>query len=419
MQENVNALVHRIDGARMRELLVDFANVQSVNDRALAAAEWYAGLLRASGAVEASVRREGLVAPAVVAGFPGSTRAPALQFVGYLASPGAVRRRAFSVDGHVYGRAVGSSAAGLIAAAEAARILATDSPLPGGGLLFLARPMGDPSEESADYARLIAQGVVGKAVVITSGPSRMVPVAGMGSCMFQVVFSAPSELGMASGPQVTVIDAAHLLCGALRRRHRALHGECDSLAGPEAIVVGRIGGGERFDLMPGSSWVQGVWRYGPSRGERSVRAEIERVARRAAAACGATALVTMRVGRQPFWLDQTLPLVRALQAGYHDAWGSDLPVGGCCVPCDIPIFLAHGVPAVCHGPRLAPVRAEGGEECVATEDLIRLAEVYLRLSVSILRETARDHESGSSEARAAVEPSRLSQTSLVGQGRCP
>src|SRR6185437_11369945 len=102
MREDVSALVHRIDGGRMRELLVDFANLQGVNDRSLAAAEWYAGLLRASGAVEARVRHEGLIAPAVVAGFPGTTRAPALQFVGYLALPGAVRRRAFSVNGHVY-----------------------------------------------------------------------------------------------------------------------------------------------------------------------------------------------------------------------------------------------------------------------------------------------------------------------------
>jgi len=420
MQEDVNALVHRIDGGRMRELLVDFANLQSANDRALGAAEWYAGLLRASGAAEASVRREGLISPAVVAGFPGTSRAPALEFVGYLASPGTMRRKAFSVSGQVYGRGVGSTAAGLIAAAEAARVLALQGPLPGGGLLFLARPMGDPIEAAADFERLTTQGVVGRAVVITSGPSRLLPIVGLGSCMFQAVFTAPGDLGSASGPQSTVIDSAHLFCSSLRRRQRALQGTCDSLAGPEAIVVGRIGGGEHFDLTPASSWVQGVWRYGPSRPEQSVRAELDRMARKAAAACGARVQVTMRVGRPPFHLDRSLPLVQGLQAGYRTAWGTDLPVGGCCVPTDVPLFLAHGVPAVCHGPRQAPVRAEGGEECVAIEDLIRLAEVYVRLSVSILRETSQG-----AGGPIRLDPpgsatdllSRAPHVSLAGQGR--
>lgn len=417
MREDVNALVHRIDSGRMRELLVDFVNLQSVNDRALAASEWYAGLLRASGAVEARVRHEGLIAPAVVAGFPGTMRAPALQFVGYLALPGPVRRRAFSVNGHVYGRAVGTCAAGLIAAAEAARVLATDSPLPGGGLLFLARPIGDPSAGTEDFARLIGQGIVGKAAVITSGPSRLVPLEGLGSCMFQVVFTAPGEHGTMSGPEATVIDAAHMLCSALRRRQRALHRECTSLAGPEAVVVGRMGGGEHFELTPGTSWVQGVWRFGPSRGERSTRAEIEGLARRAAAACGATAVTTFRVGRQPFVLDRAFPLVRELQASYRAVWGSDLPEGGCRVPSDMSIFLSHGVPAVCHGPRQVSVRAEGGEECVAIDDLVRLAEVYLRLSVSILRESTPDGGSALSGGDAVINTARESQAALVGQGR--
>lgn len=384
MQDEVTSLVRRIDGARMRELLVDFANCQSASDRSLGAAEWFAGLLRASGAVEAGVRGDGLAAPAVVAGFPGRHRSPTLQFMGYFAQPGPARRRAFAAADHVYGRAVASGAAGLIAAAEAARVLAAHGPMPGGGLLFLARPCGDSWEAAADLSHLMRRGILGQGAVITGGAWRAVPVVGMGSCMFQVVFSLLEDQGSPCDLQATALDAAHRFCSLLRRRQRVLAREPDPLAGAETIVVGRMGGGEQFDVAPSSSWVQGTWRFGPGRREQALRAELADLAGRAAATSAATVTVTTRVVREPFRLDHALPLIRGLQAGYRAAWGNDLPEGSCASPTDVPLFLGHGVPAVCHGPRATTMRAGGGEECVSMADLVRLAEVYVRLSLSFL-----------------------------------
>ncbi len=220
MPDELGLLARRIDGDRMRELLVDFANLQLKSDRAVATAEWIAGLLRASGAVEAGVRGRDLRTPLVVAGFPGTHRGPTLQFMGYFAGRAGASRKAFAADGCVYGPAVASSAAGLIAAAEAARILAAHGPMPGGGLLFTARALTDQADDASDIGRMVDMGIAGQAVVITSGPATVLPVNGQGMCRFEVKFAIPETgRGCFEGPS-SAIDAAHAFCGTLRR-HQA------------------------------------------------------------------------------------------------------------------------------------------------------------------------------------------------------
>ncbi len=79
-------------------------------------------------------------------------------------------------------------------------------------------------------------------------------------------------------------------------------------------------------------------------------------------------------------------------AAYRDVWGRDLPLGTATSPNDLPLFLGRGIPAVCHGPLPGPVASAIDEECVSVEDLVRLAEVYARLSLSYLhRETSSTH----------------------------
>ena len=398
MREEVGALARRIDGGRMRELLVDFVNLQGASEHSVVPAEWFAGLLRASGAVEARVYGRGTAAPVVVAGFPGTQREPTLQFMGYVAAPGRASRKAFAADGYVHGPAVASSAAGLLAAAEAARILATHGPMPGGGLLFTARAVGGRIDGASDIGKLIDMGIAGQAVVITSGPSKVLPVAGQGTCMFEVEFTAPEGAPRPSEMPTTVIDAAHALCGVLRRRHAAAARIVDGLTGPETIVVGKIGGGELFDTVPRSSWLHGAWRYGVSRTEAAVQGELDHLAHRVAATCGVRARVTVRALRPSYRVDTAHSPVHDLSAAYQAVWGHHLPFGGSTLPSDVPLFLARGIPAVCHGPRPMPMESNSDVECVSVDDMARLAEVYLRLSLTYLH-----HQSVSAQARWAAD----------------
>ncbi|MGH2391391.1 MAG: hypothetical protein ACRDIE_24620 [Chloroflexota bacterium] len=384
MKEEAATLAGRIDSRRMRELLVDFANVQGAGDRPHIAAEWFAGLLRASGAVEARVHRRDMAAPAVVAGFPGTKRAPTLQFMGYFAAPGSVRRKAFAVGDEVRGRAVASTAAGLIAAVEAARVLAAHGPMPGGGLLFTAHPAGNWAAAASDIGRLIDQGIVGHTLIITSGDSSIIPVAGQGTCRFEIEFSTSEADTTNAGKHSMVIDAAHAFCRALHRRRDGAGRAVDALTGPDTIIVGRMGGGEGFDSPPSSSWLQGAWRYGAGRTEETVYAELTSIAQRIAAASSTIATLKLSVLRAPYYLDPAEPLIETLQLGYRETWGRDIPKGRATYPTDVPLFLAHGIPALCHGPRPG-LRTADGEESVSVEDVTRLAEVYLRLSLAYLR----------------------------------
>jgi acetylornithine deacetylase/succinyl-diaminopimelate desuccinylase-like protein len=405
MNEEAAALAGRIDGRRMRELLVDFANVQGSGDRPHVAAEWFAGLLRASGAVEARVYRRGMAGPAVAAGFPGLNRAPTLQFMGYFAAPGPASRKAYSAGGDVHGRAAASTAAGLIAAVEAARILAAHGPMPGGGLLFTAHPADSRAQTAADIGLLTDMGVVGQAVVITSGDSSVIPVAGQGTCQFEVEFLLPTTGAIATDAHSTVIDAAHIFYKALKRKRAEAAYAVDALTGPDIIVVGRMGGGEGYDSPPSSSWLQGVWRYGPSRTAEMVREELNLIAQRIAAASGTLVKLSLNVLRPPYCLDPAAPLVQTLQRGCREVWGRDLPKGRATYPSDVPLFLARGVPAICHAPRPGSHSA-GDEECVSMEDVSRLAEVYLRLSLAYL-------SSSGEAANSLAAKTRLEERAMV------
>jgi acetylornithine deacetylase/succinyl-diaminopimelate desuccinylase-like protein len=392
MPDELGLLGRRIDGKRMRELLVDFANLQLNSERVVATAEWIAGLLRASGAVEARVNGRDRRAPIVVAGFPGTRRGPTLQFMGHFAAPGRAPRKAFAAEDRVHGPAVVSSAAGLIAAAEAARVLAAHGPLPGGGLLFTARALSNQADEASDIGRMVDLGIAGQAVVITSGPATLLPALGQGACRFEVKF-ALSETGRGcfEGPS-SAIDAAHAFCGAVRRRQAAAARPAHSAGEPETIVVGSVGAGDCFDTVARSSWLRGTWRYRLGRTELEVRGELEHIVQRVAAAWGAQATLSVQVIQAPYRLDVMSSPVHDLLAAYRDVWGRELPLGTAMSPSDLPLFLGRGIPAVCHGPRPMPVTSDVDAECVSVADMVRLAEVYARLSLSYLhRETRSGH----------------------------
>jgi acetylornithine deacetylase/succinyl-diaminopimelate desuccinylase-like protein len=409
MPDELGLLGRRIDGNRMRELLVDFANLQLRSERAVATAEWIAGLLRASGAVEARVNWRDRSAPIVVAGFPGTRRGPTLQFMGHFAAQGGAGRKAFAADGRVHGPAVASSAAGLIAAAEAARILSAHGPMPGGGLLFTARALSNQADEASDIGRMVDMGIAGQAVVITSGPATILPALGQGACRFEAKFAiSDSGRGCFDGPS-SAIDAAHAFCGAVRRRQTAAARSAPAAGDPETIVVGSVGAGDCFDTVARSSWLRGTWRYRLGRTELDVRGELEHMVQRVAAAWGAQATLSVQVIQAPYRLDVTSSPVHDLLAAYRDVWGRELPLGAATSPSDLPLFLGRGIPAVCHGPRPMPVSPDVDEECVSVADLVRLAEVYARLSLSYLH-----RETRSGQAKYAPEDLVESTEMLAG-----
>ena len=397
MPYDLSAVLRRVDARRMRELLVDFANVPSIPEDPSGPAEWYAGLLRASGAVESRVIDDVPHSPCVVAGFPGVRRSPTLQFSGYLDTDGGNARRAYAASGKIFGKGVASAKGGLIAAAEAARVLSEYGPVPGGGLLMVARSRRDtPDARPEDLLHLIERGIVGQAVVITADDHDVAPIMGLGLGLFRAVFTAPPDgaaarahlrtsAAGASSLAATPIDAAHAFCTQLRRRSIALVNYKDTHGAAESVTVGQIVGGERIDRVPSSCCVQGAWRWLPERSAWDVYGELEAMARKAAVFCGMRAEVTLEPACQAYRLDQGEPIVASLCAAFHDVWNAELPFGASVRINEVPTFLEKaGVAAVCHGPHNHAAGIDPADESVSIDELTRTARVYISLALHYL-----------------------------------
>lgn len=395
MSLDAGDLLDQISPHRMRELLLDFANIPSPPHRTAVAAEWYAGCLRASGAAEVCIMRDWLHAPTVVAGFPGLRRAPILEINGHLDAVQIGPAQAGWDGATIVGRGIVSGKAELIAAAEAARVLASAGPLPGGGLLIVAHSRHEPPDgDGQDLATHIERGVVGDAVVIAGGGSRVIPVAGLGLGIFRAVFSplsAPMHerhrlLNDSSGGGTlgyTAIDAAQAFAVMLRRRAARLARECDPLIGAESLFVSRIEGGDRYDRLPASCCVEGNWRWMPERHAGEVFRELEAMAQLAAHRRSARVDLTLAPCREGFRIDPQSPIVGALRLAHATVSGQPIPLGASMYASDAAIFRrTAGVDAVCHGVDTTSLRTD--RESVTLDELVRVARTYLCLAVSYL-----------------------------------
>lgn len=425
MHSDVEGLLRRVNAHRMRELLLDFANIPSPPGDTAIAAEWYAGCLRASGAAEAMVVRDWPRTPCVVAGFPGMRRSPTLEFSGHLDTPPAAACRAHCDGSRVHGIGVAWNKGGLIAAAEAARVLCSQGPLPGGGLLIVAHSRCEaPEGDGQDLATLIRRGMVGDAALITTGDHALAPVSGLALGIFRAIFSlnetaqhertpAPRPPGRAGR---TTIDAAHAFCLALHRRHRALDWQADPATGAESIFVSRIAGGEQFNREPARCLVEGTWRWQPERTAWDIEQELASLVGQIRSRYDVRVEISLAPVRDGYRLTHGEQVVRSLRSAFHTVAGRDLPLGSSTFATDVPIFIREGrVAAISHG--LDARSSQTGDEWVAVDDLVRLAQIYICAALDYLSQSALGRHKPGPEAAARPPASASWQGQPVAGGR--
>jgi acetylornithine deacetylase/succinyl-diaminopimelate desuccinylase-like protein len=386
--ETTIAVLARLRQAVSRDRLLDTASrlvaVPSRTGEAGAVADCLAGILRDDGfTVE---RREAgwPAAPVVVvrldAGRPGRT----LQFNGHLDTVHLPFVAPAVKDGLLTGSGASDMKGGTAAAVEALRALRDTGALSAGSVLLTAHDLHEaPWGFGEQLDQLIAEGVVGDAVLLPEPLSERLPLVGRGAATWRAVVrrsGPPVHEVMRPPGEPSVIAAGAELVARLGRLGERLAARSDPLAGAESVFIGQIHSGEIYNQYPQECILDGTRRWLPGTARAEVEREFRALLGDLAEATGTTVEAEFRFIRDAFRLEPDDPLVRAFQEAHAALTGRPLPVGPKPFVDDGNSFYGlKGVPAITHGPRA------GGQhtvhEWVDVEDMVRVAQLYALTAV--------------------------------------
>ncbi len=319
------------------------------------------------------------VSPAVVArlrsGRPGRT----LQFNGHLDTVH-LPFVAPKVEGDLLtGSGSCDMKGGTAAAVEALLALRDAEALAGGSVLLTAHDLHEaPWGFGLQLDTMIAQGIVGDAVLIPEPLCGHLPVAGRGQACWMVTLSRPGppiHEVMRPLDEPSVIAAGAEFVRRLVELDRSVASQVDPVAGRSSAFVGQIHSGEIFNQYPQTCWLEGTRRWIPGVDRHQVEAEFRSILDDLARQTGATVDVEFQLVRDAFHLDTSHPFVDDFRMAYELISSSKIADGPKPFVDDGNSFSAlGGVPAITHGP------LAGGQhtvsEWVSIDDLVRVAHLY-------------------------------------------
>jgi acetylornithine deacetylase/succinyl-diaminopimelate desuccinylase-like protein len=275
--------------------------------------------------------------------------------------------------------------AGVAAAVEALRVLRDTGLLPGGSILLTAHDLHEsPWGDGSQLDRLIANGIVGDAVLLPEYLNTCLPVIGRGGLIWKAAIRRPGvpiHEVMRTKDEPSVIAAAAELISRLMKLDQELSTKADAMAGSESLFIGQIHSGEIFNQYPQECLIEGTRRWLPGTKRGEVEAELLRVFDDTSHATGATITGTFHLMRDAFWLEQKDPLVSAFQQAYETTAGQRLPIGAKPFCDDGNSFWSLAkVPAITHGPKAGG--AHTLDEWVSIDDLVRVAQVYALTAIA-------------------------------------
>jgi succinyl-diaminopimelate desuccinylase len=137
-----------------------------------------------------------------------------------------------------------------------------------------------------------------------------------------------------------------------------------------------------------ATWVgallgRGTRRYPPRQTLEMVSDELTELGQAVAKNVGCHVLVELQPSERPFVVDESEPIVKAVQKAYLLAVGRPLPAAGMGFARDVSQFVNAGsIPAVYHG--RDSTTAHSDAEFVEVADLVRCAKVRLRAAILYL-----------------------------------
>jgi acetylornithine deacetylase/succinyl-diaminopimelate desuccinylase-like protein len=317
--------------------------------------------------------------PAVVARLSGGRPGKAIQFDGHLDTVH-LPFVPFAQDGGVIRGSGAADMKGGIAAALEALLAAREAGLPeAGAILFTAHDLHEaPWGFGQQFDRLLADGVVGDAVLIPEPLSDLLPVAGRGQACWMVTIrrdGPPVHEVMRRPDAPRVIAAAAELIRRLGALDEHLATQVDPVAGRSSVFIGQVHSGEIYNQDPPSAWLEGTRRWVPGRDRRGAEAEFRAILDALAAETSTTIDAEFQLVRDAFALDAGSPFVVDFQAAFAAISGRPLPTGPKPFVDDgNSVWANTGAPAVTHGPRAGGQHTV--EEWASIDDLVRVAHLY-------------------------------------------
>jgi acetylornithine deacetylase/succinyl-diaminopimelate desuccinylase-like protein len=323
-------------------------------------------------------------APAVCVWLESGVSGPTLQFNGHLD----VVHLPFVAPRVEGGLLRGSGAAdmkgGVAAAVEAAIALREAGWPRAGRLLLTAHDLHEaPWGRGTQLDRMIAEGIVGDAVLIPEPLCTHLPIRGRGQACWLARFSRsgnPSHEVLHPADEGHPVIAAADLAVRLAALNARLAGELDEVAGHSSVFVGQIHGGALYNQSAREAWVEGTRRWVPGVARGEVERELRALVDRVGYDHRVRAELEYQVVRDAFALDPGAAVARAFQTAITSQNGAPLPLGAKLFVDDGNSFAAHaGVAAITHGPRAGGQHTT--DEWVEIDDLSRVARVYVETAI--------------------------------------
>jgi acetylornithine deacetylase/succinyl-diaminopimelate desuccinylase-like protein len=288
----------------------------------------------------------------------------------------------------ICGRGAEDMKGGLVAMVHAARAaqgaLRRAGVAPGGdvwlsGVVGHETPVGKKEGPLRLIERLRSGAQPADAILVCEGPAAIWR-ASLGSALFTLTVDAdrpPIHTSRvpyrenpvrAFGPLMAALDALDA---------RLTAAPSDHLAGQDRINVGIVNAGDYPNRLPVRLQVTGTRRWGGGQTAGGVKAELEALARDAAAASGLELRTTVELEgiREPFEVATDHPLVGALRRAGERVTGSPPAEIGLPLVGDASLYVAAaGVPAVYYGPEYRTAHSD--DERVAVAALLRAARIY-------------------------------------------
>jgi acetylornithine deacetylase/succinyl-diaminopimelate desuccinylase-like protein len=273
---------------------------------------------------------------------------------------------------------------GIAAAVEAVRVLRETGALTGGRVLLTAHDLHEaPWGFGAQLDRMLADGLVGDAVLLPEPLDSVLPVAGRGQACWKAVVrrvGPPVHEVMRPPGEPSVIAAGARLVHRLGELDAALAGQSDPVAGRASAFIGQIHSGEIYNQYPQECFLEGTRRWLPGTSRQEVEREFRELIDGVARDSNTTIDLRYQLVRDAFFLDRGDPLVSDFQTAYSSLRGTPLPYGPKPFVDDGNAFWGSArIPAITHGPRA------GGQhtvnEWVSIDDLVRVATLYALTAV--------------------------------------
>ncbi|CAN5529743.1 M20 family metallopeptidase [soil metagenome] len=277
------------------------------------------------------------------------------------------------VEGRVHGRGSGDAKGPVAAALEAVAVL-REAEVPLAGVLELALVADEETMGFCGAGALVEKGILRPDYAIVGEPTSLRVVhAQRGACWMRI--TTAGRAGHGSAPERGVSAIKHM-AEIILQLEAALPEVSHPVLGGPSINVGVISGGAKVNIVPASCTVEVDRRSVPPETEESVIASVEEAIERARARFeDIDASVEMTFYGEPFEVDESSPVVRAMARATEQACGLPAELMGFRGASDARFLAAAGAEVIVCGPGDITL-AHTARESVDLDEVERAAVAY-------------------------------------------